>query len=96
MLFVLHAVFLYFLKLCFRENEGLKNAKRILTDLGLKYETVDLRDVRMVCKTISTRAADLCAAAIVTVVKRINENRGQSDLRTTVGVDGTVYKKHPK
>lgn len=91
----LHVFCLYFLCLWFRENKVEKNAETIQSKL-LKCEPVDVHVVRLVCETISTRAAHLCAAAIATVAERIRENRGLDRLETTVGVDGAVYKEHPK
>ncbi|XP_028451889.1 hexokinase-2-like [Perca flavescens] len=78
------------------QDDGLVNTRRILTELGLERELVDCAVVRLVCETISSRAADLCAAALATIVNRIRTNRGLSHLNTTVGVDGTVYRRHPK
>ena len=46
-----------------------------------------------VCEAVSLRAANLCAVGIVAVAKRISKNRGCK--RITVGVDGSVYRKHP-
>uniref|UniRef100_A0A8C5GBL5 hexokinase n=1 Tax=Gouania willdenowi TaxID=441366 RepID=A0A8C5GBL5_GOUWI len=74
---------------------GLENAKRILSSLNVPYDFVDARIVRLVCDTVSSRSARLCAAALATVANRIRVNRGLKHLKTTVGVDGTVYKKHP-
>lgn len=82
--------------LWFRLNKGLENTKKILTDLKLEFQMVDVHVVRLVCKTVSTRSAHLCAAATAAVAERIRENRGLDQLKITVGVDGTVYKKHPK
>ncbi|CAL8401064.1 unnamed protein product [Boreogadus saida] len=78
-----------------QEDVGLAQAQVILTGLGLKAGPVDCRVVRLVCDAISTRSAQLCAAALATLAKRIRTNRGLQRLETTVGVDGTVYKKHP-
>ncbi|XP_035522916.1 hexokinase-2-like [Morone saxatilis] len=77
------------------QDNGLENAQNILTKLGLKWELVDSRVVRLVCDTISSRSARLCAAALATIANRIRVNRGLDHLKTTVGVDGTVYRKHP-
>lgn len=77
------------------EDSGLENAQNILTKLGLKWNDVDSRVVRLVCDTISSRSARLCAAALATLANRIRVNRGLDHLKTTVGVDGTVYRKHP-
>ncbi|KAM3601261.1 uncharacterized protein V6R79_009778 [Siganus canaliculatus] len=77
------------------EDSGLENTQHILTALGLKWTLEDACVVRLVCDTISSRSACLCAAALATLVNRIQANRGLDHLKTTVGVDGTVYKKHP-
>ncbi|KAI1903570.1 hypothetical protein AGOR_G00028540 [Albula goreensis] len=74
---------------------GLDRAQKILTELELPAGPEDCEIVHLVCSTISTRSAELCAAALATIANRIRNNRGLDHLRTTVGVDGTVYKKHP-
>lgn len=79
-----------------RQDSGLENAQKILTNLGLKWDVVDSRVVCLICDTVSSRSARLCAAALATIANRIRVNRGQDHLKTTVGVDGTVYRKHPK
>ncbi|XP_034033653.1 hexokinase-4-like [Thalassophryne amazonica] len=73
----------------------LKNTQNILTKLGLKWDLSDCRLVRLVCDTVSSRAARLCATALATIANRIRTNRGLDHLKTTVGVDGSVYRKHP-
>ncbi|XP_044077117.1 hexokinase-2-like isoform X2 [Siniperca chuatsi] len=77
------------------QDSGLENAQNILTLLGLKWDEVDSRVVRLVCSAVSSRSARLCAAALATIANRIRVNRGLDHLKTTVGVDGTVYRKHP-
>lgn len=77
------------------QDSGLENTQNILTKMGLKFDSVDSRVVRLICDTISTRSAALCAAALATLATRIRVNRGLDHLKTTVGVDGTVYRKHP-
>ncbi|XP_003451457.2 hexokinase-2 [Oreochromis niloticus] len=76
-------------------DSGLENAMKILTELGLVWDPVDASVVHLVCDTISSRSAHLCAAALATLVNRIRNNRKLDHLETTVGVDGTVYRKHP-
>ena len=76
-----------------REDSGLENAKKILTKLGLAWDLVDACVVRLVCDTVSSRSARLCAAALATIANRIRVNHGMDHLETTVGVDGTVYRK---
>ncbi|XP_037835154.1 hexokinase-2 isoform X2 [Kryptolebias marmoratus] len=78
-----------------KPRSGLENAKRILNSLDLKWDLTDLHVVQLVCDTISKRSADLCAACLATLANRIRTNRGLEKLKTTVGVDGTVYRKHP-
>ncbi|KAM9782030.1 hexokinase-2-like isoform X2 [Syngnathus typhle] len=77
------------------ELNGLENGNKILSNLGLAWEPVDVRVVRMVCDTVSSRSARLCAAALATLVNRMRVARGLERLKTTVGVDGSVYRKHP-
>ncbi|XP_053297150.1 hexokinase-2 [Pleuronectes platessa] len=77
------------------EEDGLENARSILTELGLEWSPVDVQVVRLACDVVSSRSARLCAAALATIVNRIRVNRGLDHLKTTVGVDGTVYRKHP-
>lgn len=80
----------------YRDATGLAQAQDILSELDLPAGPEDCAIVHLVCSTISTRSAELTAAALATVVNRIRHNRGLDHLCTTVGVDGTVYKKHPK
>ncbi|KAJ0061772.1 hypothetical protein NL108_008293 [Boleophthalmus pectinirostris] len=77
------------------EGSGEDNTKRILSDLGLQWSAADLRAVRLVCDTVSSRSARLCAAALAAIANQIRTNRGLDHLDVTVGVDGTVYRKHP-
>ncbi|XP_053703477.1 hexokinase-2-like [Synchiropus splendidus] len=74
---------------------GHENGRRILTDLGLTWNMTDVHVVRLVCDTISSRSARLCAAALATIATRMRVNRDLEHLKTTVGVDGSVYRKHP-
>ncbi|KAH0623023.1 hypothetical protein JD844_030912 [Phrynosoma platyrhinos] len=78
-----------------KEKEGLSKAMEILTRLGLEPSRQDCIAIQHICKIVSTRSANLCGAALSAVLRRIKENKGVDRLRTTVGVDGTVYKKHP-
>lgn len=75
---------------------GLLQVRSILTNLGLKSTCDDTVIVKEVCTVVSMRAAQLCAAGIAAVVEKIRENRGLDHLKTTVGVDGTLYKLHPQ
>ncbi|XP_051487517.1 hexokinase-3 [Apus apus] len=74
---------------------GLQQVQTILQDLELQASFEDSLLVREVCKTVSLRAAQLCAAGLAAVVEKMRENRGLDKLSVTVGVDGTLYKLHP-
>ncbi|XP_006835906.1 PREDICTED: putative hexokinase HKDC1 [Chrysochloris asiatica] len=77
-------------------KEGLANTKEILTDLGLEPSEADCIAVQHVCTIVSFRSANLCAAALAAILTRLRENKKLERLRTTVGVDGTLYKIHPQ
>ncbi|KAJ6653241.1 hypothetical protein lerEdw1_009405 [Lerista edwardsae] len=78
-----------------KEKDGLQKAHEILTKLGLEPTHKDCVATQRICEIVSTRSANLCGAALAAVLRRIKENKGLDRLRSTVGVDGTVYKKHP-
>ncbi|KAJ7305302.1 hypothetical protein JRQ81_011220 [Phrynocephalus forsythii] len=78
-----------------KEKEGLSKAREILSRLGLDPSHDDCVATQRICQIVSTRSANLCGAALAAVLRRIKENKGVDRLRSTVGVDGTVYKKHP-
>ncbi|XP_059586553.1 hexokinase-2 isoform X1 [Alligator mississippiensis] len=79
-----------------KEKEGLQKAHEVLTKLGLEPSHEDCVATHRICQIVSTRSANLCAATLAAVLRRIKENKGVERLRSTVGVDGTVYKKHPQ
>uniref|UniRef100_A0A493TPC3 Hexokinase-2 n=1 Tax=Anas platyrhynchos platyrhynchos TaxID=8840 RepID=A0A493TPC3_ANAPP len=78
-----------------KEKEGLQKAHEILTKLGLEPSHEDCLATHRICQIVSTRSANLCGATLAAVLRRIKENKGVDRLRSTVGVDGSVYKKHP-
>ena len=64
----------------------------LVKDCGLEsVSDDDCRAVRRVCEAVSTRAARLAAAGIVTIVRKINKLD-----KCTVAVDGSLYKFHPQ
>ncbi|XP_038518247.1 hexokinase HKDC1 isoform X1 [Canis lupus familiaris] len=77
-------------------KEGLANTREILTDLGLEPSEADCIAVQHVCTIVSFRSANLCAAALAAILTRLRENKKLERLRTTVGMDGTLYKIHPQ
>ncbi|XP_024417019.2 hexokinase HKDC1 isoform X2 [Desmodus rotundus] len=77
-------------------KEGLANTREILKDLGLEPSEADCVAVQHVCTIVSFRSANLCAAALAAILARLQENKKLVRLRTTVGMDGTLYKIHPQ
>ncbi|XP_069628367.1 hexokinase-3 isoform X1 [Haliaeetus albicilla] len=75
---------------------ALRQVRAILQDLELQASFEDSLLVQKVCQTVSLRAAQLCAAGLAAVVEKMRENRGLAQLAVTVGVDGTLYKMHPR
>ncbi|KAM7539863.1 hypothetical protein Aperf_G00000042332 [Anoplocephala perfoliata] len=51
---------------------------------------IDDRVVRLVCEIVAQRAAYLAGTGIAAVMHRLNRNK------VTVGIDGSLYKFHPK
>ncbi|XP_051551875.1 hexokinase-2-like [Myxocyprinus asiaticus] len=79
-----------------KNNEGLVSAEQVLRGLGLNPSPEDCVATQRVCQIVSTRAAHLCAASLAAVLRQIRDNKAAERLRTTVGVDGSVYKNHPQ
>ncbi|XP_078421926.1 hexokinase-2-like isoform X1 [Cetorhinus maximus] len=79
-----------------KDSDGLQKAQEILTKLGLQPTPDDCVATQRICTIVSTRSSNLCAATLAAVLRRIKENKGVQRLRTTIGVDGSVYKKHPQ
>ncbi|XP_049712398.1 hexokinase-2 isoform X2 [Elephas maximus indicus] len=77
------------------EKDGIRKAHEILVRLGLDPTQEDCVATRRICQIVSTRSANLCGATLAAVLRRIKENKGEDRLRSTIGVDGSVYKKHP-
>ncbi|XP_031705024.1 hexokinase-2 isoform X1 [Anarrhichthys ocellatus] len=77
-------------------DEGLTSAEKVLRGLGLNPSVEDGIATQRVCQIVSTRAAHLCAATLGAVLRQIRDNKAAEKLRTTIGVDGSVYKNHPE
>uniref|UniRef100_A0A8C9TCI9 Hexokinase-2 n=1 Tax=Scleropages formosus TaxID=113540 RepID=A0A8C9TCI9_SCLFO len=78
-----------------KTKEGLSKAKEILTRLGVEPSHEDCVAVQHVCAVVSFRSANLIAATLGAILLRLKDNKGSPRLRTTVGVDGSLYKMHP-
>ncbi|XP_067295554.1 hexokinase-2 isoform X2 [Pseudorasbora parva] len=79
-----------------KNNEGLVSAEQVLRGLGLDPSPEDCVATQRVCTIVSTRAAHLCAATLAAVLRQIRDNKAAEKLRTSIGVDGSVYKNHPQ
>ena len=76
----------------YRDGKDLKKCRNVLVN-KCQLETVsddDCRYVRLICEAVSTRAARLAAAGIVTVIRKIDKVD-----KCTVAIDGSLYKLHP-
>lgn len=73
-----------------------KQIHNILSTLGLRPSVTDCEIVRRACESVSTRAAHMCSAGLAGVINRMRESRSEDVMRITVGVDGSVYKLHPR
>uniref|UniRef100_A0A183GIX0 Phosphotransferase n=1 Tax=Heligmosomoides polygyrus TaxID=6339 RepID=A0A183GIX0_HELPZ len=72
------------------EDKTFQKTMQILEDIGVESVSgADCANVAYVCNLISTRAAHLTAAAIATLLNRMQRPY------VTVGVDGSVYRFHP-
>lgn len=52
--------------------------------------------VQHVCAIVSFRSANLVAAALGAILLRLKDNKNVPRLKTTVGIDGSLYKMHPQ
>lgn len=67
------------------------NCRDVLDELGLEHATdQDCANVRYICECVSSRAAHLVSAGIASLINKMDEPS------VTVGVDGSVYRFHPK
>uniref|UniRef100_A0A8D0D7G4 Hexokinase-2 n=1 Tax=Sander lucioperca TaxID=283035 RepID=A0A8D0D7G4_SANLU len=79
-----------------KSKEGLKKCMEILTRLGVEPSDEDCLAVQHVCTIVSFRSANLIASTLGGILCRLKENKGVTRLRTTVGIDGSLYKMHPQ
>ncbi|XP_032869919.1 hexokinase-4 [Amblyraja radiata] len=73
-----------------------KQICNILNTLGVVPSQGDCEIVHLACKSVSTRAAHICAAGLAGVINRMWENKCKETMSITVGIDGSVYKLHPQ
>lgn len=81
------------------DSQDLNMPKLPGQDIKRVCTMADRQAIRQVCEAVSTRAAHLCASGVAALLEKVMINRRVAGFRTdqnmTVGVDGTVYKKHP-
>uniref|UniRef100_A0A4W6ELD9 hexokinase n=1 Tax=Lates calcarifer TaxID=8187 RepID=A0A4W6ELD9_LATCA len=63
--------------------------------LGVEPSDEDCLAVQHVCTIVSFRSANLIASTLGAILTRLKDNKGVARLRTTVGIDGSLYKMHP-
>ncbi|XP_069030166.1 hexokinase-1 isoform X2 [Embiotoca jacksoni] len=79
-----------------KSKEGLTKTRETLIRLGVEPSTEDCIAVQHVCTIVSFRSASLIAATLAAILMKLKENKGVARLRTTVGIDGSLYKMHPQ
>ncbi|XP_063047855.1 hexokinase-1 [Engraulis encrasicolus] len=79
-----------------KSKEGLSKTKEILNRLCVEPSMDDCIAVQHVCGIVSHRSAYLVAATLGAILLRLKENKHVARLRTTVGIDGSLYKMHPQ
>ncbi|MEJ1287366.1 hypothetical protein NN561_018384 [Cricetulus griseus] len=76
-------------------EDRILKAYQILVSLGLNSLQEDCVVTHGIYQIVSTCSASLSAATLAAVLWDIKENKGEELLSSTIGVDGSVYKKHP-
>ena len=69
---------------------------RVHALLCLNPRTSDAELVQQVCAAVSTRAAQLCAAALAAILSRLQHIREQQKLQIAVATGGRVFEQHPR
>ncbi|XP_055503278.1 hexokinase HKDC1-like isoform X2 [Leucoraja erinacea] len=77
------------------QKSGLENAMHILMEMNLSPSAEDCTVVQHVCVIVCFRSACLCAASLASILLRLKRIKKVQRLRTTVGIDGTVYRTVP-
>ncbi|XP_020607641.1 hexokinase-2-like [Orbicella faveolata] len=62
----------------------------VLNEMKLNASESDIEILQQVCAAVSKRAARLAAGGLATIVKKTNRHT------TTIAVDGSLFKKHPR
>ena len=79
-----------------RDKVAFHTIKNVFASLDLTLTDEECDIIMDICHYVSARASYLCAASIAAIAKKIKCNSPyRSDMKITVGVDGTMYKRHP-
>ena len=79
-----------------RDEIAYHTVRNVFNSLDISPTDEECDIVMDVCHWVSSRAAYLCAAGVTSIAKRIKSNSPlRSNMKITVGVDGTMYKRHP-
>ncbi|XP_041065631.1 hexokinase-1-like [Carcharodon carcharias] len=73
-------------------STGLQSAMEVLKNLELEASEEDGIAFKQICKVVSFRSANLCAATLAVILQHIKDNKKMKRLRTTVGITGTLYR----
>ncbi|XP_071495850.1 hexokinase-4-like isoform X2 [Diadema antillarum] len=77
------------------ENDKSNNGSvvsKILADFNVDPSQEDIDIVKVTCHQVAIRAARLAVAGLAAVTKRV---RREDRPEVTIGIDGTLYRKHP-
>ncbi|XP_076012030.1 hexokinase HKDC1-like [Genypterus blacodes] len=77
-------------------QDGLRNTRDILNGLYLSPSQDDCIAVQHVSTIVSFRSSNLVAAGLAAILRKIRENRKLETLKIALGIDGSVYKTHPR
>lgn len=67
-----------------------EEARAVMVKMDMVATDEDCECLKLVCSRVSTRAAHLVSAAVATILNKMKRPH------TTVGVDGSVYRFHPR
>lgn len=71
-------------------------ARSLLEGLGLRPSEHDCCRLQQICRAVVSRAAALCAAGLSAILTYMCHSRELECLAVNVGVDGDLYRGHPR
>lgn len=76
--------------LCSDARGEYDEARNVMVKMDMVATDEDCECLKLVCSRVSSRAAHLVSAAVATILNKMKRPH------TTVGVDGSVYRFHPR